>query len=217
MPNPTPSPVRENTKRDMTISITDPSANEVMGMSFTVQGNYSCPVGNPTFLCSLARAPSDDGGAAKIQPLYLTSATSTWEAYFTGVVPGNYTVTGTISHPGASVSTPAVPISVSGSPGVTVSSPAQGNTIPFGTCTVIGTVDPAYLSGYTVQVSLMGNGVTCGGPVNATPDQSGNWSVDLPVESGLSGDANMSVQVILLKSGTTTSICELAVGNLSIQ
>jgi hypothetical protein len=214
------SPAGNLRQGDMSISITDPSADEVMGGSFAVQGNYSCPVGNPTFACDLApAAPSVRGQMAPIKrilPLYLTSATSTWEAYFTGVAPGNYTVTGTISHPGDSKSTPAVPISVSAAPGVTVSCPAQGDSIPSGNYSAIGSVDPAYLSGYLVQASLTTNGITVAGPTLTTPDQSGNWSACLPIQDALEGDSNMNINVLLLVAGSTTVVSELAIGNLTI-
>jgi hypothetical protein len=204
----------------MSISITDPPANQVVGGSFTAQGNYYCPVGGPTFQCSISPAPTGkrvSPVAAKTPAMYVTAGSSTWEAYFSGVPAGNYTVNASISHTGSIVNAAPVNISVSATPPVTISSPQQGDTISTGGCSVTGTVGSAYISGYTVICSLTGNGLVGGGPVGADPDQSGNWSVNLPVPQGLSGNTNMNVNVNLVAPATNASACEAAVGSLTIQ
>ena len=218
MPSQTPaSSAQDNVRRDMSISITDPTTSQTVGSSFTVQGNYSCPIGNPTFACSIAPASSAEGQTVnKLSADYVTAGTSTWEAYFSGISQGNFNVTATISHTGQSKNS-SVTISVSTNPGVYVSSPQQGASIPTGTYTVTGTVDAAYVTGYQVQVSLTGNGVTDGGPVTATPDEDGNWTVDLPIDGGLSGDTDINFKVVLLPANSTIPVSEVAVGKLTVE
>jgi hypothetical protein len=71
MTNTTPQPApKKPVGDDMSISITDPPANQVVGGSFTVQGNYYCPVGGPTFQCSISPAPTGN----RVSPV----AAKTW-------------------------------------------------------------------------------------------------------------------------------------------
>ncbi len=205
---------------DMSISITDPPANQVVGSFFTVIGTFYCPVGGPTILCSIS--PTSAGGGqrpvpAKIQALYLTNTGSTWGSYFTGLTAGNYTVNASIAHTGSQVNAAPVNISVSATPPVTITSPKEGDTFPVGTITVNGTVGSDYLSGYNVVCSLTGAGFVAGGPITATPDQSGNWSATLPVPQGVSGYNRMNVNANLVNTNTNACVCEIAVGSLTVQ
>jgi hypothetical protein len=192
----------------MSISITDPPANQVLGGMFTVQGNYYCPVGNPNIQCNISPA-------AKAY-VYLTYVNSTWEAYFSGVPAGNYIVNASISHPGETVNASPVNMSVSATPPVTINSPKEGDTIAPGGYTVSGTVPAAYTSGYKIYCSLTGAGVVTGPPVSANPDQNGNWSVLLPISPGWAGFNKMNVNVQLIATNTNAIACEEAVGSLTI-
>jgi hypothetical protein len=210
----------------MSISITDPPpppANQNVGSSFTVSGTFYCPVGGPTFTCSISPTTTskrESPGPAKIQSLYLTNAQATWGAYFSGVAAGDYTISASIMHTGSQINAAPVNITVGATPPpVTITSPTEGATFPVGTIAVSGTVSSGYLSGYNVSCSLTGAGfVATGSPVTATPDQYGNWSVTLPVPQGVSGYNRMNVNANLIDTVNNNAVVyEMAVGSLTVQ
>jgi hypothetical protein len=200
----------------MSITITDPPANETVGTQFTVQGKYYCPqTPTPTITCSRT-GPNN----SSIDAVYITYASGGWEAYFNNSATGASTVTAKISHPGQPAVPTSVDVTVSSSPGVTVTAPAEGDDIPTGSYQVQGTCALDYNnSNFAIQCSLTCNGVTSGSAVTATVNsRTGSWTADLPIDGGLDGDTEMNVNVVIVPTGTTpaTPVVETAVGSLTI-
>jgi hypothetical protein len=207
----------------MWITLADPPPNETVGTQFTAIGKYNCDqTTTPTFTCSRTKP---DG--TSVDALYVTysadgynSYTGHWEAYFNDPTTGASTVTATISHQG-SQGVPAsnsVTVSSDQDLGLTVTAPKEGDSIPSGTYPVSGTCATQYNnSNYQINCSVTSNGYTVGQAVAATVNsRTGSWSADLPIDAGLTGDPTANINVVIVRTGQTTPICERAVGKLTI-
>jgi hypothetical protein len=200
----------------MSISITDPPANESVGSQFTVIGTYNCDQTiTPTITCSRTKPDGTSVGA-----LYVTYSSGGWQAYFNDPTTGASTVTATISHQGSPAVPTSVAVAVSSDQdlGLTVTAPKEGDSIPSGTYPVSGTCATQYNgSDYQINCSVTSNGFTEGQTVAATVNsRTGSWSANLPIDAGLTGDPTANINVVIVRTGQTTPICERAVGKLSI-
>ncbi len=192
----------------LSISITAPPSEGTVGPSFTVSGNYSSPNGTPSFTCHLTPAER----AGNIGPVYLTfpetPPSTTWEAYFSGVPAGTYSIFAQVTFGSESQST-SENVTVADPPPVRITEPAEGATLPAGTYTVSGTG----ASG-TVQVSLTWSGLPLSGPVSAPVTDAG-WKADLLIPAALDGFTRLNVNADLL-TDSPNPIGETAVGSLSV-
>jgi hypothetical protein len=192
----------------LSISITAPSSGGTVGPSFTVGGNYSSPNGTPTFTCYLT--PEDPAG--DIAPVYLTfpqtAPSTTWEAYFSGVPAGTYSIFAQVTFGSESQST-SESVTVADPPPVRITAPAEGTILVAGTYTVTG----AGPSG-TVQASLTWSGLTLSGPVSVPVTDAG-WQADLLIPAALVGFSDLNVNADLL-TDSPNPVGEVAVGKLSV-
>jgi phage baseplate assembly protein gpV len=209
--------VKQYQPNDMSITISDPQANQQVGQSFSASGSYSGASGTPTITCYLT--PSDQSAIpnTQIQAQYVTFANGTWQAYFSNVAAGDYTITVQMTSGSTQVNYQSSVV-VTSSPPATITSPTAGSTIGSGTtCPVQGTVSPSYVIGYEILCCLMINGVKVVNPVSATINLLGTWQANLPISSGLSGNTNANLNMALVTAASPpTTIIESSVGSLTI-
>src|SRR5262249_24982666 len=150
---------------------------------------------------------------ATINAAYVTYSSGGWEAYFNDPTTGASTVTATISHQGQPAVPTSVDVTVSGDPGVTVTSPKEGDSVPSGTCVVSGTCAPEYANPrYQILCSFTSNGFTSNQVAGTTASRTGDWQANLPIDVEQVGNPTANINVVIVLTGTTTPLCGRAVG-----